>query len=400
MAKQNKHLDHLEDRIILEGLKGGEDAIKLLKEMGKFLTGKPGKGLMVTTKWDGAPAIVCGTDPSDGKFFVGTKSVFAKDSKLCKSQNDIQELYSGGLAAKLSSALRYLPNVVAKNTILQGDLMFTDDKKMETINGQRLVTFRPNTITYAAEPSSPLGKSISAAKLGIVFHTKYSGDSIANLTSSFNVKNSDFKPNSQVWAEKAEFKDISGAADLSAREKAQYDACIKMAEGSLRQTRGILNKIQSGKKTLQVDTEFLKFFNNYVKEGRNIPSVKSAFQDFYKHLYKEYDKVAKKYKKAESVDKKVAQYLETVTFIEENEREISMLIATYMNLQKAKTILVSKMKKVTSLKLFVDKGGGDYECTTPEGFVAVSNDKATKLIDRLEFSRLNFTIPSVFDKSK
>ena len=89
MAKANKHLTHVEDRILTDGKKGAEEAIKILKEMGKYLSGTPGPGVAVTTKWDGAPAVVCGTDPSDGKFFVGTKSVFAKDAKLCKSEDDI-----------------------------------------------------------------------------------------------------------------------------------------------------------------------------------------------------------------------------------------------------------------------------------------------------------------------
>jgi len=396
MAKANKHLDHLEDRIILEGAKGGEEAITLLKEMGKFLTGKPGPGTVVTTKWDGAPAVICGYDPDDGKFFVGTKSVFAKDAKISKSDSDVQKYYDGALAQKLSACLKYLPDVVSKGSILQGDLMFTNDKKMETINGEKLITFRPNTITYATDPKSPLGKDIQKAQLGIVFHTKYTGDSLSDLSASFNVKNSDFKSTTQVWAEKAEFKDISGSANLSGSEKSQYDACIRMAEGSLSKCSSILNKIQSGKKTLKVDTEYLKFFNNYVKEGRPIPSVKQAFDDYYKHIYKEYDKVAKKYKTSSSVDKKVVEYLQLVEFIEENKKDFEMLIATYMNLQKAKTILVSKMKKVSSLRLFVDMGNGDYQVTTPEGFVAISNDKATKLVDRLEFSKLNFTVPKVW----
>ena len=70
-----------------------------------------------------------------------------------------------------------------------------------------------------------------------------------------------------------------------------------------------------------------------------------------------------------------------------------MVIAAYMNLQASKMMLVEKLKKVSSLRLFVDMGGGDYEATTPEGFVAISNDKATKLVDRMEFSKLNFTVP-------
>ena len=70
-----------------------------------------------------------------------------------------------------------------------------------------------------------------------------------------------------------------------------------------------------------------------------------------------------------------------------------MLIAAYMNIQVAKNILVDKMKKVSNLRLFVDMGGGDYKPTTPEGFVAISGREAVKLIDRLEFARLNFVVP-------
>ena len=395
MAAKNKHLDHLEDRIILDGSAGGKEAIHALREMSKFLSGKPGPGMLVTTKWDGAPAIICGYDPEDGEFFVGTKSVFAKEPKLMKTREDIKNNYSGALAEKLLQSLKYLPKVVKKG-VLQGDLMFTDDKKTERIEGERFITFRPNTITYAAKPNTPLGKDINRAKLGIVFHTKYVGNSIADMQASFQVTDNDFKATADVWAEKATFKDISGAANFTTTERKQYENAINMAEGSIRKASRTLDKIQSGKKSLQIDTEFLKFFNNYVKAGREVPSVKKAYEDYYKHLYKEYEKVAKKYKNSSSVDKKVAEYLKVVTFIEDNKEGFMMVIAAYMNLQKAKMMLVERMKKVGQLRLFVDMGGGDYKVTDPEGFVAVVNDKATKLIDRMEFSKLNFTVPKVW----
>ena len=397
MAKANKHLDHLEDRIILEGSQGGKDAIEVLKKMGEMLSGKPGPGLSVTTKWDGAPAVVCGIDPSDGRFFVGTKSVFAKDAKVCKTQEDIVRFYGsgGGLAAKLSSALRFLPESVKKG-ILQGDLMFTDDKKTESIDGDRMITFRPNTITYAANPNTELGKKITRAKLGIVFHTKYTGDSLDNLNASFNVSPRDFQTGGDVWAERAEFQDISGAASLSQSERSQYDAFVRRAEGSLKKAGDIADKIQSGKKTLMIDTEFMKFFNNYVKQGRNIPSVEKAYDDYIAHLNAEFNKAYGKVTTQKAINKKAEMWAEQIFFIIKNKVDIKMLIATYMNLQAAKFILVEKMKKVSSLRLFVDRGGGDYVATTPEGFVAIVNDKATKLIDRMEFSKLNFTIPKVW----
>jgi hypothetical protein len=392
----NKHLEHIEDEILNDGISGGEAAIKILRYMGEFLSGKSGPSIKVTTKWDGAPAIVCGIDPEDGVFFVGNKSVFAKENpKICKSQEDIRKFYgeSPGLARKLSDCLKYLRDCV-KSGILQGDLMFTDDTKEKTIDKRRYITFRPNTITYAAQRDSPLGMEIARKKLGIVFHTKYTGKSLkeSDLSSSFNITNEDFKETASVWIEKATFTDIGGVSSFSTQEKSKYDAAVNRAEGSLKQCRGILQKIQSGKKTLQIDTEFKKFFNSYVKNGQNIPPVERAFVEFAHHIGKEYDKVIQKNKTLKSQADKAGSFMSAVDFLQQNKREISMLIATYMNIQAAKLMLVDKMKKVSALNLFVAKGN-TYEATTPEGFVAINGTKAVKLIDRLEFSNLNFNLP-------
>ena len=395
MAKQGKntHLEHLEDEIINKGTKGGEQAIKFLKYLGDFLSGTGTRRVAVTTKWDGAPAVICGTDPSDGQFFVGTKSVFSQTPKICKSLADIRAMYSGALANKLAASFSELNGLV--KGVLQGDLMFTDDKNTETIDGGRFITFRPNTITYAVDPKSKLGKEIGAAKLGIVFHTKYTGPTLATMTASFDVKESDFSTKPGVWIQRSEFKDIGGVASMTRAERQKFDAAVRRAEGSLRQTRGILDKLQSGKKTLQIDTELKKFFNNYVKEGRDVPSVDKAYSDFYHHLGKEYDKAIKKLKKLDSQSEKAFKFIEAIEFIAKHERQFKMMIALYMNLQFCKNMLVNKMKKVSELRLFVNMGT-HYEATTPEGFVAISGKTAVKIIDRLEFSRLNFTVPKVW----
>ena len=392
-AGKNTHLEHLEDEIINKGTQGGQQAIDILKEMGKFLSGNAQSAVSLTTKWDGAPAIVCGIDPEDGQFFVGTKSVFAKTKpKICKSVQDVQKLYDGALVEKLTKCYTYLKEVV-KSGVLQGDLMFTDDKKYETIDGKRYIVFRPNTITYAAEVGSGLADEINKAKLGIVFHTKYNGKSLPEMTSSFNVKQSDFKKTPETWVQEAKFKNIGNAASFTTGEKSQYDAAVRKAEGSLRQTKGVLDFIQSGKKTLQIDTEFKKFFNNYVKNGMSIPSVETAYREFSKHLEKEFKKAIDKLKTSAAQQKKQAELIELLSEYKNKSREFKMLIATYMNLQAAKMLLVKKLKKISQLNLFVDMGNGDYKATTPEGFVAVQGRNAVKLIDRLEFSKLNFTVP-------
>lgn len=401
------HLDHLEELILLEGVEGGKRAIKILKEMGNLLSGNGGPSPLVTTKWDGAPAIICGTDPADGQFFVGTKSVFAVTApKICKTQSDIQSMYDGVLANKLSDCLKYLKNAKIKG-VLQGDLMFTSDKVNKTIKGKSYITFRPNTITYAADPKSKLGQDITRAKLGIVFHTKYTGQKLINqiihqpdgstrevgMKKSYNVNKGDYTETSQTWIQTAEYKDVSGAATFSKQELNKYNQAIKRAEGSLAKAGSILNQIQSGKKTLQIDTELLKFFNQYVKKGSSIPFVAVVYTDFMKHMGQEYDKVISKNKTLKAQADKAVKFKDAINFIEKNKRQFLDMFHSYKDIQLAKMMLVNKMKNISSLKLFVDMGNGDYKATTPEGFVCISEGQAVKLVDRLEFSKLNFTVP-------
>ena len=395
-AGKNTHLEHLEDEIINNGVQGAKNAISILERMGEFLSGTTGQSIKVTTKFDGAPAIICGTDPADGEFFVGTKAVFSNDPKLCKTPQNIAEWYSGELADKLRAALQYLPTCNIKG-VLQGDLMFTNDKVTKRVDGRPFITFKPNTITYAVDPNTPMGKQVNRAQLGIVFHTKYTGPSIAEMKASFVVPDGDFKSSQSVWAQKSTFQNIGGAASFSVPEKRKYDAAVRKAGGSLAQAGSILNQIQTGKKSLGIDTEMKKFFNNYVKLGQNIPSVERAYADFMYHLGGEYDKVISKYKTVGSQANKSFDFVDAVFFIEDNKRQFKMLIASYMNITAAKMMLVNKMNQVASMRTFIERNG-DLEATAPEGFVAISGKGATKLVDRLEFSKLNFTLPKAFGR--
>ena len=113
---------------------------------------------------------------------------------------------------------------------------------------------------------------------------------------------------------------------------------------------------------------------------------------------KEYDKVISKNKTLKAQADKAGKFMDTIDFLEENQRQIKMLIASYMNIQYAKNLLVKKLEKVSDLHMFVDRGNGNYEVTVPEGFVAVNDKGAVKLIDRLNFANLNFSLPKSFSK--
>jgi hypothetical protein len=181
---KNTHLEHLEDDIINRGAVGGDNAVNFLKAVRNMLAGS-GKGTNITVKWDGAPAIICGTNPENGKFFVGTKSVFNKNPKINYTSRDIARNHGGEVANKLNVCLAQLSKLKIKG-ILQGDLLFTTgDLKGITIDGEKMVSFTPNTITYAVPMRSNLGSKIMKAKMGIVFHTQYSGKNMQSLSASF-----------------------------------------------------------------------------------------------------------------------------------------------------------------------------------------------------------------------
>jgi len=394
MAAKNKHLDHLEDLILLEGNKGARKAIEVLKEVGAVLSPGGGADVAITTKWDGAPAVIAGIDPSDGKFFVGTKGVFAQTPKLAKSQSDVQRLYDGALAQKLSICLTYLPNVIRKG-VLQGDLLFTNEKSRDVIDNKTYITFRPNTLTYAVDPSSDLGRKISSASMGIVFHTKYEGPSIPQMSASFSVSDDDWTETSQVWATTASFKNVGGVASMTPSEYAQFMSAVRMAEGSITAAGRIFDQIQSGKKTLQIDTIFLQFFNSFYKGANAVPNVANSYNQYVHYLGQKYAEAIAKNKTLDAQATKAFKFVEQIDFIQSHSKQFQMMIATYLNLTKAKMILVNKMNQVAALDTFVDTGNG-YKVTNQEGFVAISSGRAVKLIDRLEFSMLNFTVPKTW----
>ena len=193
-ATKNLHLEHLEDLVFLYGIDGVRSGINFIQSIRDMLSGNTNKKVDLHVKWDGAPAVFAGTDPADGKFFVGTKGVFAKNAKLVKSNADIKKYgYSGGLADKLKVALKELPKI-GINGVIQGDMMFTkDDLDTQDIDGESYITFQPNTIVYAVPVNSEMAKKIKAAKMGVVWHTTYTGDSLPEMSASIGVNIAGFK---------------------------------------------------------------------------------------------------------------------------------------------------------------------------------------------------------------
>ena len=286
MAKQNTHLEHLEDDILNQGSNGGRNAIAFLRELGKMLS-EPDSGIRITTKWDGAPAVICGQHPETKDFFVGTKGVFAKTPKICMSDKDVDLLYKGELANKLKTCLRELPKLGITG-VVQGDLLFTKgDVKTHKVNGEVCNIFQPNTITYAVPQKSEIGKKVANANIGIVFHTRYTGGpELRDMTASFGVNVNAFKKVNSVAVFSSNFTDTTGASTFTDKQKRDYDAAVNKAEGSLKQASKFLDVLkQTGDGKFLLSAMFKVYFNTYIRRGVSMSSAQQValgFAAYYK----------------------------------------------------------------------------------------------------------------------
>ena len=398
MAK-NTHLEHLEDDILNLGAEGGRSAIAFLKSLGGMLSqGDKNKSIKVTTKWDGAPAIICGRIPGSDAFFVGNKSVFAKTTpKVCFDEAIIDVFYpDSGLNKILKECLKYLSKLNIKG-VIQGDLLFTDGtKSLATIDGKRCVVFTPNTITYAIPLDTDLGQRVNRAKIGIVFHTSYSGASLAEMSAGFGVDVSPYQGHDDIAVFSSDFSDASGVANFTVQELNSFKSAISKAEGSLKQASKFLD-VMKGSDKYAFNVIFKQFFNTYIRQGQTIPPVNKVVSDFGAYYMMLIDKEinTKKTPAAKSKWEKVKQ--DGMKFISMNQRSIYMTVAAYKNLIAAKLIVIRQLEKVKDIGTFLKDGNG-YRVTAPEGFVAIKSGHAMKLVDRLEFSVANFTVDKEWDK--
>ena len=211
---KNLHLEHIEDEILNYGITGGRASINFIQSLRDMFAGASRSSINMTVKWDGAPAIFAGIDPEDGKFFVGKKSVFNVEPQLYKTNADIDKYTSGDLNAKFKVALQEFPKLGIKG-VLQGDLMFTDDVESQTIDGVKYFTFQPNTIVYAAAQDSELGQQIKSARIGVVWHTTYTGNELQSMKASFGADISKLKRVRTVWVDDASYRDVSGRATFT-----------------------------------------------------------------------------------------------------------------------------------------------------------------------------------------
>lgn len=381
---KNTHITHLEDGVYMYGYDGAINAITFAKEVVKALESNSTQSLNLSVKWDGAPAIICGKNPDNGKFFVGTKSVFNKTPKINYTNEDIDKNHSGGVVEKLKSCLQFLPALGIEG-VIQGDMMFSPgDVKTEVVEGERCLTFTPNTITYAVPVGSPLARRIRQAKMGIVFHTTYKGASFSQLKASPGVNIASLSTPTTVWYDDATFKNMEGTITFTAREKKQLDTLLSSAEAHATRLRGFLNFVMNNP-MLQENIPI--YLNSMVRGGSFSGSADGLIEFMGAKFDTRIDSLRQERAKQDAIKRKE----ETIRFLQTYKSALNAMFKLHEFISNAKLKIIEKLNTIKSLGSFVRTDDG-FRYTGPEGYVASdTSGNVVKLVNRLEFSRINFT---------
>ena len=317
---QLKHLEHIEDEILNHGSAGCMASVSAMQELLRML-GK--KLVVVTCKLNGmVHHQLLWKTSCKWYVFVGTKSVFNKtDPKICYDQNDVDIHYgdaSPDLKSKLKMCIQYFPSL-NMDSVCQGDLLFTNDVKTEDVDGERLHTFKPNAITYAIPVDHPIGVALKKAKIGIVFHTSYTGSEIATMTAKAGAPK--MKPTADVFLvdNDTPMDDIS--VDKSTLSKFQQN--ISQVETLCNQSADFLDHLvdnmgTTGDKKFHVASYLKQFFNAEIRGGKSIGSAQSTLKALGAFYHEKMMAIIDKLKSDKTIMQRRQQMYDGLQYLEDN----------------------------------------------------------------------------------
>jgi len=395
--QKNTHMTHIEDKVLYGGVKGTRDAIMALRSLRDALGGVHDGN--VSVKWDGAPAIFAGIDPTDGRFFVAKKGIFNKSPKVYKSDADIDADTSGDLNTKLKLALRYLPELGIKG-VIQGDFLFgPGDVKKSKIKGKEYLTFHPNTIVYAVPAGTDMAREVATKKIGIVWHTSYSGKSFETMKQNFGVDITKFKKSKNVWSQDAMLRDMTQYS-MSKKDTEEVNKLLSQAGVIFNQISGSTLRELERNKTLAQTIE--TYNNTFVRKGEVIQDTTRHVAGLIRYIQQKYQKEIDKRSTEKGKSAQQAKLNEVLKFFSaQNKKSIKSMFDLQKYIVLAKMKLINILNKLNSVQTFLKTKRG-YRTTGQEGYVAIDKlgGDAVKIVDRMEFSFANFspTILKGWDK--
>lgn len=356
-----RHIEHPEDHVINAGEAGVHHAVRTMVGVHHKLLGH-NTPVKLSTKFDGAPALIFGTHPETKKFFVASKSAFNKTPKINYSPEDIDRNHghAPGLADKLKTALVHLPKVTPANRVFQGDVMYTkgDVKSSDTRH-----SFKPNTIKYSVKKDSPTGHKVGNAQIGVAVHTEYKGENIHGLKAHFAPDISGFAEHPDAHIIGTETK--TNASEYKPKDRIKFFSHIKKARAAA--------SGQSFEHLEHPVREHIKTYINQTVRSGTSPSI-SGLQ---KHILLKHEA-----KKALMKTDKSKQAIEStkqahLSHIAAHKKEFANTLKVHKHLQNAKNVLVKALSKSDEFEHQINN-----KPSGPEGHVAIVGSKPTKLVDR------------------
>ena len=394
---QLKHLEHLEDEMLNYGTEGCHASVRFMQELLKML-GKKKSGGFLQTKCDGAPSIVCGEDPETGFFFVANKSAFNTGTpKLAFNETDVDNLYgTGDLGVKLKVALKEFSKLGIKGMI-QGDLMYTSSNRvLKDIDGVRYVTFKSNTLTYAIPANHELAKKCLETNIGVVFHTHYTGDTIEE-SRAHPKHNQNFKDNPNCWIINNDTPFLDSA--VSSDKLSAFARNTQVIERMCQVCGPFLNNLVSnmsdrGDQKYHVASYIKQFFNDEVRNQRNISSPQTTHKALGEFYYKKMNDVVDKLKSDKAKAAKRQIMYDGLKYLETMRTQFNAMLALYKKMQENKQIVIDELDRVERLATFQQfvKTKKGYESTNHEGYVLHMDVNMIKVVNRMEFSYNNFNV--------
>jgi len=386
--QKNTHMTHIEDKVIYGGVKGTREAILALRSLRDSLGGVHDGN--VSVKWDGAPAVFAGTDPSDGRFFVAKKGIFNKSPKVYKSDADIDADTSGDLSTKLKLALRYLPELGIKG-VIQGDFLFgPGDLKIRKIKGKSYLTFHTNTIVYAIPAGTDMAKQAQRTKIGIVWHTAYKGPTFETMKASYNFDASGLKPSKNVWSQDAKLRDMTQYT-MSKKDTDEVNEYLSTAGFIFNKIAGsTLRQLEKNKDLTQLIEQHT---NSYVRAQALPPDPAKRVDALIRFIQQKFKKEIDKRTTDKGKDAQRMKLGEILNFFsQKNKQSLVQMFELQKVIILAKLKLINILNKLNMTQTFLKTKRG-YRVTGQEGYVAIDKlgGDAVKIVDRMEFSFANFS---------
>jgi len=287
-------------------------------------------------------------------------------------------------------------------------MFIQSDLEKTTIGDEDYITFQPNTIIYAVSSNSDLAKTIKSAKIGIVWHTTYSGGkTLADMKASFGASVSGLKKTKNVWFEDASYRDVSGTMLFTKKETVEITRHLSRAGKVLQKINSRnLKSFVDMQNTLEGSTaaggSFKTYNNTLVRAGEKVKDARAHTRGYAKY-FEEWWTLrqigsVKQEKNKKQKEKIMKEYLRV---FRQTEATIRQVVEFQSHILDAKQLLVNKLdtgaRRMT--KTFIKTKTG-YKVTPDEGYVVVDRLKgnAVKLVDRLEFSYNNFSAIKNWDK--